>query len=474
MTSRLRLTRVIGFLALVAAAANIGQAAELRRTVDGKTVHRRVSYDQPAQWIEVAPDEQLVRPIQSPGVYETPGPYETIGAPGGGSCGGGSCGGGSCASCAGGGHGRVGWGLGRGSCGSNCNRPCGYWADFDLLLWWRRGRDYPPLVTTSPPGTDAGDAGVLGLPGTRTLFGDESTGGNARVGGRITLGKWLDSCKLWAVEARYFSVGDSPVRFGADGTTTPILARPFFNVSTGAQDSQLVAFPNLFSGRIDIESRSEIHGGEIYFRRLMGRTACWRFDFLAGYAVSRIDDDLLIRSDSTVIDSGSIEFGTEIEIADLFDARNEFHGGEIGFMSEYQGRCWRMRLLGKIALGNMAQHVAIRGQTTTTLPGADPETRDGGLLAQATNSGEFEREVFAVVPELGVNFAYRLHPCVDLTLGYNLIYWSRVARAGDQINLLVNPTQAGGELDGAPQPEFIFRDTSYWVQGLSFGVECRF
>ena len=38
-----------------------------------------------------------------------------------------------------------------------------YWVSFEFLLWWRRGDDMPPLVTTSPVGTPVGSAGVLGL-----------------------------------------------------------------------------------------------------------------------------------------------------------------------------------------------------------------------------------------------------------------------------------------------------------------------
>lgn len=361
-----------------------------------------------------------------------------------------------------------------GGCCWDCNRACHFWADFELLLWWRRGRDFPPLVTTSPLGTPAGNAGVLGMPGTLTLFGDDSTGDNARTGGRVALGKWLDMHRIWGVQVRYFALDDAPVRFSADEGTTPILARPFFNVATGMADSQLVAFPGLFSGSIDIESRAELTGGDVTFRRLIGRTPCWRFDLLGGYVVSRIDEDLAIRSSSTVIDSGSIEFGTRIDVADVFDAQNEFHGGQIGFQAEYEGSCWRVKLLGSVALGNMNQQVRIGGETITTTPQDPPVVRAGGLLAQPTNSGIFERDEFAVMPELGIQFAYRLHPCIDLTMGYSFLYWSRVARAGDQIDLLVNPTQDEGELEGAPKPEFFFEDSAYWVHGLNFGLQCRF
>jgi hypothetical protein len=161
-------------------------------------------------------------------------------------------------------------------------------------------------------------------------------------------------------------------------------------------------------------------------------------------------------------------------LTDVFDTSNEFHGAQIGFMSEFQGRCWRVNLLGKMALGSMQQQVMISGQSTTTVPGEIPINTNQGLLALNSNSGLYQRDVFAVVPELGVNLAYSIHPNIDLTFGYSLIYWSRVAQPGDQVNLLINPTQTAGNLVGAAQPDFIFHDHTYWVQGLTFGVECRF
>ena len=63
------------------------------------------------------------------------------------------------------------------------------------------------------------------------------------------------------------------------------------------------------------------------------------------------------------------------------------------------------------------------------------------------------------------------------TVGYSFIYWSRVVRPGDQIELDVNPDLLPPELDpveGALRPRFAFNDTDYWLHGLNVGLECRF
>src|SRR5262245_32394939 len=48
-----------------------------------------------------------------------------------------------------------------------CCNPCSacalsrFWVSGEYLLWWTRGVHLPALVTTSPQGTPASDAGVL-------------------------------------------------------------------------------------------------------------------------------------------------------------------------------------------------------------------------------------------------------------------------------------------------------------------------
>src|SRR5262249_13779926 len=80
----------------------------------------------------------------------------------------------------------------------------GTWAEAEYLLWWMRGASLPPLVTTSPPGTPQSQAGVLGAPGTRVLFGGSDVNDEARSGGRFRLGTWLDDCQRFGLEVGGF------------------------------------------------------------------------------------------------------------------------------------------------------------------------------------------------------------------------------------------------------------------------------
>src|SRR5262249_43499690 len=99
----------------------------------------------------------------------------------------------------------------------------------------------------------------------------------------------------------------------------------------------------------------------------------------------------------------------------------------------------------------------------------------GGLLALPTNIGSYQHNGFTVVPEMQFNVAYSVMPNVRVIFGYNLIYWSRVARPGEQIDTFVNTSQSGGQtLAGTPGPRFTFRESDLWVQGISIGGDWTF
>ena len=113
---------------------------------------------------------------------------------------------------------------------------------------------------------------------------------------------------------------------------------------------------------------------------------------------------------------------------------------------------------------NNEQRVNIDGQTIIIESLPDDGTIPGGLLAQMSNIEEFQRDDFPVVPELGVTLGYQLTSSLRLLLGHSFIYWSRVARPGDQIVLDLNKDflpSAFEPFTGPLRPEFVFRDTDF-------------
>src|SRR5262249_46513396 len=97
-------------------------------------------------------------------------------------------------------------------------------------------------------------------------------------------------------------------------------------------------------------------------------------------------------------------------------------------------------------------------------------------FAQQTNSGRFTRDEFTVIPEMQLKVGYGLTPSLRTYVSYSLLYWSSVARPGDQVDRVVNPLQnvlLGGTGTLAPpaRPAVPFNLSDLWAQGVSLGVE---
>ena len=366
----------------------------------------------------------------------------------------------------------------RSCCGSAfnlCSDSGGRWANAEYLLWWSEGMGVPALVTTSPDGTAQSAAGVL--PGATVLFGGERIGPGVRSGGRVSLGQWLDPHRQTGLGARFFGVGDGSHLFSAQSTGSPILARPFFNEVSDAEDAALVAFPSVLDGRIDVRTDSEIFGADVALRHLICSGCNYTIDMILGYQFSRINEELTITEALVVTDPGGFNpLGTTIDTNDIFDTQNEFHGFLLGMSTEMIHGCWRVEVLTQVALGNMHQTATIDGSQVVTEPGDSPLTTSGGLLALPTNMGIYEEDEFTVVPELGVTLSYEVCCNLEMSMGYSFIYWSQAARAGGQIDRGINTTQIGGGAhSGENRPvlnEVVTSD--YWLQGLNFGLKWCF
>lgn len=345
----------------------------------------------------------------------------------------------------------------------------------------------PALATTSPAGTARASAGVLGLATTSTLFGGhDDILTDERGGFRIRFGTWLSSFPCWGVEGEYVGLGNETESFFDQSTGNPIIARPFFNALTGAEDSELVAFPNVVSGSLAIDVASEFDGAAVRLRRQLcssegccfSSLACKtvpyssRLDATIGYRFWELDESIQIREDLQVLGTG--QTGT-FDIIDRFETRNQFNGTELGFAWQGRRGWWSLDALMRFAIGNVHQTVTIAG-STAIVDGAAASNFDSGFLAQRTNTGTYDRDEFTIIPEIGLNLGYQMTKRVRLNMGYSLIYWGNVVRPGDQVDLDVNPNLLAPELDpfvGPLRPQFVFNETDYWVQGLSFGAEFR-
>lgn len=371
------------------------------------------------------------------------------------------------------------------ACGSGCG-PCGdiycgeccpprFWASVEALAWWQKGQFTQPLVTTSPPGTAQALAGVLGA-NTTVLVGDGILPYDGVLGGRFTIGHWLDDSEEHALLGRYWILANSVYDNTQISNGSTILAIPFANVDIGAEDSRLVGFPNgqqgTLSGFINVKTVSQFNGGDVLLRTPIYRDCIRRWDLVAGYMFSRQDETLDMLSETNINPGGGID--TTVTMLDQFATTNEFHGGVLGLSIQRQVACYTVDILAKCAFGDMRQTTLITGTTNTISPGG-VAIDNFGLFAQPTNIGVREDNKFCVVPEVNVNIGYYICPCLKLYAGYTFIYWSSVARPGDQIDRLINTTFQGPLPVGEPRPDHSrIWSHNTWVQGVNVGLEYRF
>jgi hypothetical protein len=303
----------------------------------------------------------------------------------------------------------------------------------------------------------------------------------ARSGGRFRVGYWCDCGQTVGLEGGYFFLGpnSAPFSVGSPGAGTAVIARPFFNAVTGAEDSQLVNVPGRLNGTVAGALDSRLQGGELNGICNVCCGCQGRVDLLAGFRYLELDEGLGIAEHITVDPGVPVTGGSTFVVNDQFGTRNRFYGGQLGLRAEARWGDFAVNASARFGLGVTQQSSDVAGSTLITQPGQAPVVRPGGLLALPTNSGHFTRDQFAFAPELGVNLAYQVTPNLRAFVGYSFLYWQHVARPGDQIDRVVNPTQlplSGGppQLVGAARPAQVLRDTDFWAQGFNIGVEFRY
>jgi hypothetical protein len=357
------------------------------------------------------------------------------------------------------------------------------WAEGEYLLWWTRPSSPPPLISTSPAGTPIDHAGVPGTAGVAALFGGAALNDEARSGLRFTFGGWIDDEHTLGVEAQVFFLEGKTARFAASSSGSPILARPFIDATTGAAASERVAFPGDVTGGIAAaDSTDGPWGFGFLFRDRLTCCPCGpcRLDLLAGYRYLHFADRIGVDEDLSSVNANNannIAPGTRIAVSDRFGAKNDFNGFDVGLEGEIRRGRVALIVLSKMAVGYTHQSIDINGGTTVTVPGGAPVHSAGGLLALSSNIGHYSRDEVSVVPEVGVKVGYMASPHVRLTLGYSYLYWSNTVRAGDAIDLRVNPNllpPAATPVAGPLRPAVVFQNSNWWAQGLDFGVEYRY
>ncbi|WP_436714886.1 BBP7 family outer membrane beta-barrel protein [Roseiconus lacunae] len=341
----------------------------------------------------------------------------------------------------------------------------------DYLLWSLGGFDLPALVTTSPVGTSAANAGILNRSGTSVLFGDENVGDDMRSGLRLTL-QWDDRCETEGFDLSFLGIFEDNETFQ---DSRAVLARPVFDTGTGTESALLVAHPDFLSGSVRANVESSLYAFDVMRRQRICSAVCDNLDLSFGYRHGRLDEALQLSQQSTFTQAqGPIVAGTARSLADSFETDNRFNGAQFGlrYQSRYANGVY-LSANAKLAFGVNQAEARIDGQTTTTVPGIGSSTTTGGLLAQSTNIGSYDQSDFSVIPEFGITLSTYLDRNLQIGVGYNLLIWTNAIQIEDAIDRTVS--QFPPELpSGTLNPAFEFDSGTFIAHGLNFNAVFAF
>jgi hypothetical protein len=360
-----------------------------------------------------------------------------------------------------------------------------FWGYGEYLVWSVEGGKTPPLVTAAPSGVPLNLAGRLGVPSTQLLYGNQDVGDDIRSGFRVGGGLWLDRCDGLAVMGDYFRLEDEDDHFLAGPDEGQIIARPSFNSELGVNDVELVNVPNQLSGRVSVDSTSELEGAGLAL--LKTAWACCdpctcrstNFGLFGGYRFYRHQSTLRIAEDLLVLPATATPLvpGTTIALEDRFATTNEFNGGEFGLQGRINGAAWFMDGLFAVALGGTRREVDINGSTTITDPAGGSGAAAGGLLTSSvTNIGHYDDNSFSIIPRIRLGVGRQLTEYVSARAGFNIIVWDNVLFADDALppGLAVDPRNLPrGQAGAGPDPRFpgFVNDSTLIAHGFDLGLQ---
>jgi hypothetical protein len=364
--------------------------------------------------------------------------------------------------------------------------PFRFWTSGEYNAWLFKKNNFPTLLESFP--TNGGAPHVL--------VGGDSLDRELHNGGGATLGAWFTDYQGFGAEGGFFvmeSTGKS-FTFGGGGTAgSPVIGRPFFDVSSGLSGVLPISAPGLFNGSssgatsgIQCDS-GRFAGAELHF---IGNITCdegCRWDFLIGYRYLTLDDKFAMESTTTAANqlvSQAVLNGQQVNsIFDSINTSTRFNGADFGL--RWHWYCDRLMAVTtvRIAFGASDENASLTGSTsslsfpTLANPNGVATTTPGGFLARPSNPGS-STEDFAVVAQGDLKLAYQVCDWMRFTVGYTVLYWSDVVRTGAQVNTNLNRFEVPAlspPTGQAPLPPLAqIHCTDFWAHGINVGLEFRY
>jgi hypothetical protein len=370
--------------------------------------------------------------------------------------------------------------------------PWGYhtWATLEGLVWWQKKAPLPPDLLTSGSILDRVPA-ALGQPHTTLDLGFGDVGHGPFLGARAAVGGYLDAHQVFGLEVGGFVLEQRSTLFGLDSITNKNAVLAFRHLDpSGAQDAFVEAAGSVkgqklgpFSGGVAVQASDRFWGAEGNAVHALFWTPVCRLQLLLGLRYLDLEESLDFLSRKAPFNGGTATFlGSKFGSPaftltdDVFQTRDQFFGGQLGLRGDWVHGRYYVGVVGKLALGPTEEALDVLGVSTLQAKNTKPVTVAGGLYALPSNSGRRMEEEFAVVPEFQVRGGVQLLHWARVFAGYDFLYWTRVLRPGEQVDLTIDPRQVptdpafkAGTAATFPRP--MNNPTTFWVQGVTFGLE---
>jgi hypothetical protein len=383
-----------------------------------------------------------------------------------------------------------------------------FYGDIEYLYWWVKPAPLAvPLVSSGTitethhgllgvPALDAADSSILyGAPQSPASGGNNSQAFPGLSGGRLTAGYYFDDDQKLAIEASGFALarGNAGYSVRGDSEGNPVMGIPVYNsvsydIGTRTifpgEDSLPFSLPNstnrarsngIITGGVVINNSIDFWGAGFNGVFNLYRKGPWEVSGVAGVRYLDLEEDFSMTVD---IEGVSGPYEGQVGIAsDNFSTKNRYYGANLGLRGKYTDGPWTVEATGLVAPGVNDEVQQVGGgfysENFTASYASGPE----GVFAQPANEGRTTSQRFCMVPELQFKVGYALTPCMKVTVGYDFLYMSTVIRPTDQIDRSLPKGQTFNQADptiSTDSPSRRFKQTDFYAQGFSFGLEINF
>jgi hypothetical protein len=384
-----------------------------------------------------------------------------------------------------------------------------FYGGIEYLYWWAKPAPLSvPLVSMGLSQFKEGflvnsSATILyGAPYSPAQGGNDSQSFPGFSGTRFTVGYWLDDQHKFAVEGSAFILfeqsagfsarGDSNGGYPAGSTTTGMRIPVYNNVpyapggssdtETGltlvpqGEDGVPLALPGDLTGGVTIKNTLQLWGAQALGVMNLYRDDTWDLSALAGFRYLDLSEKFELTADLEGLSTSDMYKGQSGVVSDTFETWNQFYGGDFGLRGRYTQGPWYWELTTTLAAGLSRETETVSGYYTAVnspFGSGGPE----GIFAQPANEGRTTSDRFAYVPEGQLKLGFEFSPCVRMTVGYTVLYYSNVIRPTDQISRAIpkgQTFQQDGTSPSTSSPSRRFQTTDFFTHGASVGLEISF